>query len=106
VHHSSQYQTLIDDVYCTPTDALTPAGTRPSAALRRYAAACGHAGREGGWIYDSNDRPLEQGWWNYAWRALRQIGRKHTGELPADLARARAELRDYVLKRSLERQSR
>jgi hypothetical protein len=37
-------------------------------AAQKLAAIRGHEGREGGWIYDRNGRPLVQGWENYGRR--------------------------------------
>jgi hypothetical protein len=102
----SRNAVVIYDIYVEPFDLLTP-GRRPSAVLRRYAAACGHEGREGGWIYRiADDKPLEQGWWSYAARVLRHLGHAEMRELPAGIQAARAELRTYGLRRALERQAR
>ena len=53
------------------------------AAAKIIAKHQGHAGKVGGWIYDSNDRPIVQGWSSYATNAIAavQVTDPRTGNL-------------------------
>jgi hypothetical protein len=42
--------------------------TRPETAAKKIAKIRGHEGREGGWIYTADGRPICQGWHEYARR--------------------------------------